>query len=169
MQTIQNFFANVQKEVIKTSVKISCADFCERLCYIANKLHPIALLLSVMPIYWIVAVVTLSSPFTRIDKVRYAHLWTKHHRARNRRFPALSCTKTGSTQPKLSAACFVVQSCLADADFVIFLNYCLVSTRLSLRFNVLFSQQGRTATWQRPQCSDWTLLQETTQAHLYQG
>ena len=25
----------------------------------------------------------------------------------------------------MSAACFVVQSCLADADFVIFLNYCL--------------------------------------------
>ena len=67
-------FRKCSKEVIKTSVKISCADFRERLCYIANKLYPIALLLSVMPIYWIVAVVTLSSPFTRIDKVRYAHL-----------------------------------------------------------------------------------------------
>ena len=39
--------------------------------------------------------------------------------------------KTGSTQPKLSAACFVVQSCLADADFVVFSNYCLIGTRLS--------------------------------------
>ena len=37
--------------------------------------------------------------------------------------------KTGSTQPKLSAACFVVQSCLADADFVVFSNYCLIGTR----------------------------------------
>ncbi|WP_418736931.1 hypothetical protein, partial [Dysosmobacter sp.] len=41
----------------------------------------------------------------------------------------LRCTKTGSTQPKLSAACFVVQSCLADADFVVFSNYCLIGTR----------------------------------------
>ena len=37
--------------------------------------------------------------------------------------------KTGSTQPTLSAACFVVQSCLADADFVVFSNYCLIGTR----------------------------------------
>ena len=37
--------------------------------------------------------------------------------------------KTGSAQPKLSAACFVVQSCLADADFVVFSNYCLIGTR----------------------------------------
>ena len=37
--------------------------------------------------------------------------------------------KTGGTQPKLSAACFVVQSCLADADFVVFSNYCLIGTR----------------------------------------
>ena len=50
-------------------------------------------------------------------------------RTENRRFSALSCTKTGSTQPKLSAACFVVQSCLADADFVVFSNYCLIGTR----------------------------------------
>ena len=42
--------------------------------------------------------------------------------------------KTGDTQPKLSAACFVVQSCLADADFVVFSNYCLIGTRLSLSF-----------------------------------
>ena len=53
-------------------------------------------------------------------------------RTENRRFSALSCTKTGSTQPKLSAACFVVQSCLADADFVVFSNYCLIGTRLIL-------------------------------------
>ena len=37
--------------------------------------------------------------------------------------------KTGDTQPTLSAACFVVQSCLADADFVVFSNYCLIGTR----------------------------------------
>lgn len=48
-------------------------------------------------------------------------------RTENRRFSALSCTKTGSTQPKLSAACFVVQSCLADADFVVFSDYCLIA------------------------------------------
>ena len=51
------------------------------------------------------------------------------YRTENRRFAALSCTKTGGTQPKLSAACFVVQSCLADADFVVFSNYCLIGTR----------------------------------------
>ena len=37
--------------------------------------------------------------------------------------------KTGGTQPTLSAACFVVQSCLADADFVVFSDYCLIGTR----------------------------------------
>ena len=51
------------------------------------------------------------------------------YRTENRRFSTLSCTKTGSTQPKLSAACFVVQSCLADADFVVSSNYCLIGTR----------------------------------------
>ena len=51
------------------------------------------------------------------------------YRTENRRFSAISCTKTGGTQPKLSAACFVVQSCLADADFVVFSNYCLIGTR----------------------------------------
>ena len=51
------------------------------------------------------------------------------YRTENRRFSALSCTKTGGTQPKLSAAWFVVQSCLADADFVVFSNYCLIGTR----------------------------------------
>ena len=56
------------------------------------------------------------------------------YRTENRRFSALSCTKTGGTQPKLSAACFVVQSCLADADFVVFSNYCLIGTRLSVLF-----------------------------------
>ena len=49
--------------------------------------------------------------------------------AKNRWFATLRCTKTGSTQPTLSAACFVVQSCLADADFVVFSNYCLIGTR----------------------------------------
>ena len=52
------------------------------------------------------------------------------YRAESRWFSTLRCTKTGSTQPKLSAACFVVQSCLADADFVVFSNYCLIGTRL---------------------------------------
>lgn len=55
------------------------------------------------------------------------------YRTENRRFSTLSCTKTGSTQPKLSAACFVVQSCLADADFVVSSNYCLIGTRLKAR------------------------------------
>lgn len=35
----------------------------------------------------------------------------------------------------LNVACFV-QSCLTDADFVIFLNYCLIGTRL--KGSVLF-------------------------------
>ena len=52
-------------------------------------------------------------------------------RTENRRFSALSCTKTGGIQPKLSAACFVAQSCLADADFVVFSDYCLIGTRHS--------------------------------------
>ena len=56
------------------------------------------------------------------------------YRAESRRFSTLRCTKTGSTQPKLSAACFVVQSCLADADFVVFSNYCLIGTRQRLSF-----------------------------------
>ena len=56
------------------------------------------------------------------------------HRGENKRFSTLRCTKTGSTQPKLSAACFVVQSCLADADFVVFSNYCLIGTRLKAGF-----------------------------------
>ncbi len=51
------------------------------------------------------------------------------YRTENKRFSTINCTKTGSTQPKLSAACFVVQSCLADADFVVFSNYCLIGTR----------------------------------------
>ena len=56
------------------------------------------------------------------------------YRAENKRFSTLKRTKTGSTQPKLSAARFVVQSCLADADFVIFSNYCLIGTRHKRRF-----------------------------------
>ena len=46
-------------------------------------------------------------------------------------FQPLNVQKTGGTQLKLSAACFVVQSRLADADFVVFSNYCLIGTRLS--------------------------------------
>ena len=59
--------------------------------------------------------------------------------AKNRWFSTLRCTKTGSTQPKLSAACFVVQSCLADADFVVFSDYCLIGTRHKATFDSLNS------------------------------
>ena len=55
------------------------------------------------------------------------------YRAENKQFSTLRCTKTGGTQLKLRAVCFVVQSCLADADFVVFSNYCLIGTRLKLR------------------------------------
>ena len=34
----------------------------------------------------------------------------------------------------MNVACFVVQSCLADADFVVFSNYCLIGTRLREAF-----------------------------------
>ena len=61
--------------------------------------------------------------------VRYVRFYTRWHRRENDQFSTFRCTKTGSTQPKLSAACFVVQSCLADADFVVFSNYCLIGTR----------------------------------------
>ena len=50
------------------------------------------------------------------------------HRGENKRNSTLRCTKTGGIQPKLNVACFV-QSCLTDADFVIFSNYCLIGTR----------------------------------------
>ena len=56
------------------------------------------------------------------------------YRAENKQFSTLRCTKTGGTQLKLRAVCFVVQSCLADADFVVFSNYCLIGTRLRLSF-----------------------------------
>ena len=46
------------------------------------------------------------------------------------------------TQSKLNAACFVVQSCLADANFVVFSNYCLISTRLRARFFAYRLMQG---------------------------
>ena len=51
------------------------------------------------------------------------------YRAENKQFSTLRCTKTGGTQLKLRAVCFVVQSCLADANFVVFSNYCLIGTR----------------------------------------
>lgn len=60
--------------------------------------------------------------------VRYVRFYTRWRRRENDQFSTLRCTKTGSTQPKLSTACFVVQSCLADADFVVFSNYCLIGT-----------------------------------------
>ena len=64
------------------------------------------------------------------------------YRTENRRFSTLSCTKTGSTQPKLSAACFVVQSCLADADFVVSSNYCLIGTRQTGCLSFLGNESG---------------------------
>ena len=52
------------------------------------------------------------------------------YRAENKRFSTLKRIKTGGIQPKLNVACFV-QSCLTDADFVLFSNYCLIGTRLN--------------------------------------
>ena len=46
--------------------------------------------------------------------------------------------KTGGTQLRLGAACFVVQSCLADADCVVFSNYCLIGTRQTTRQDFFF-------------------------------
>lgn len=66
-------------------------------------------------------------------KLQIVHIRTTHHRAENRRFSTLKRTKTDDTQPKLNAVCFVVQSCLTDADFVISSNYCLIGTRGMLR------------------------------------
>mgnify|MGYP004529398339 CR=1 FL=1 len=51
------------------------------------------------------------------------------HRGKNKRFSTLRCAKAGGTQPKLSAACFTVHSCPADADFVVFSNHCLIVKR----------------------------------------
>ena len=62
-------------------------------------------------------------------KLQIVHIRTTHHRAENRRFSTLKRTKTDDTQPKLNVVCFVVQSCLTDADFVISSNYCLIGTR----------------------------------------
>ena len=78
--------------------------------------------------------------------VRYVRFYTRWHRRENDQFSTLRCTKTGSTQPKLSAACFVVQSCLADADFVVFSNYCLIGTRQSgICFFLAISTRTRSA------------------------
>lgn len=46
----------------------------------------------------------------------------------------------------LNVACFV-QSCLTDADFVIFSNYCLIGTRLSRAF---YMRGTATVTLARP-------------------
>ena len=82
-----------------------------------------------------------------------------HHRAKNKQFSTLRCTKTGSTQPKLSAACFVVQSCLADADFVVFSNYCLIGTRPS-RF-ALENFHPLRFQWQTKKDSSWHIKGST--------
>ena len=74
--------------------------------------------------------------------VRYVRFYTRWRRRENDQFSTLRCTKTGSTQPKLSTACFVVQSCLADADFVVFSNYCLIGTRQKGVFYFLAHPKG---------------------------
>ena len=61
------------------------------------------------------------------------------HGTRNKRFSTLKRIKTGGIQPKLNVACFV-QSCLADADFVVFSNYCLIGTR---RSGGVFGRSGK--------------------------
>ena len=83
------------------------------------------------PICRIVVVFTFLQQYTQMYEVRYSHFRTKHHRAENRRFSIFKRTKTDDTQPKLNVVCFVVQSCLTDADFVISSNYCLIGTRES--------------------------------------
>ena len=56
-------------------------------------------------------------------------------------------------QPKLNVVCFVVQSCLADADFVVFSNYCLIGTRhMFVRFlwmlqTVKYPQRSKLSTF----------------------
>ena len=42
----------------------------------------------------------------------------------------------------LNVACFV-QSCLTDADFVIFSNYCLIGTRLTRSVFSFYRRPGR--------------------------
>lgn len=64
------------------------------------------------------------------------------YRAENKRFLTLKRTKTGGIQPMLNVACFV-QSCLTDADFVIFSNYCLTGTRRKLRFFSVAPKEAR--------------------------
>ena len=52
-------------------------------------------------------------------KLQIVNVCVLHHRAANERFSTLKRTKTDDTKPKLNVVCFVVQSCLIDADFVI--------------------------------------------------
>lgn len=59
------------------------------------------------------------------------------HGTRNKQISPLKRTKTSDIQPKLNVACFV-QSCLADAGFVVSSNYCLIGTRLNGRQFLLF-------------------------------
>lgn len=63
------------------------------------------------------------------------------HGTRNKQISPLKRTKTGDIQPKLNVACFV-QSCLTDADFVLFSNYCLIGTRQKRSPFLLFSKAG---------------------------
>ena len=72
------------------------------------------------------------------------------YRAENKRFSTLKRIKTGGIQPKLNVACFVVQSCLADADFVVFSNYCLIGTRQMVARFLLFRRQSPVGMPQQP-------------------
>ena len=46
----------------------------------------------------------------------------------------------------LNVACFV-QSCLTDADFVLFSNYCLIGTRARAGIFFAFFQMRRSRRW----------------------
>ena len=81
------------------------------------------------------------------------------HGTRNKQISPLKRTKTSGIQPKLNVACFV-QSCLTDADFVLFSNYCLIGTRQTGRLffahrtapaDILDQRKGGAAyvSWQR--------------------
>ena len=64
------------------------------------------------------------------------------HGTRNKQISPLKRTKTSDIQPKLNVACFV-QSCLADAGFVVSSNYCLIGTRLRRSFLFLPPAGGK--------------------------
>ena len=67
-----------------------------------------------------------------------------HHRAKNKQFSTLRCTKTGSTQPKLSAACFCCPILLGRCRFCSFLK--LLSYRHTAEAVLLLSKKWPNAT-----------------------